>query len=989
MNTRAIKQAIFAFAALALASVAHAEDINLFKIDPTFSADRPNVLIIIDNQSNWTASSEWPGQATKQQRIREAAIKVLLESEQLVDRVNVGILNIGGNHRQSKVIEGIRPLTAARQESSTLRDRIIDMSDGWWSKASNSDYGLVMNEAYKYFTGRTAADYPNTERDASVVDTAGNYIPPEGEACAGNFIIFIATGFPRNDFPLNNRRNARDGSEWAPNHLKGYGGNTNIIPLTPNRYEESMADEFARFMASDQSDVLIRTHVIDVFNPARSELAQRVFWRSVAQHGRGDYYDVETTEELEAALTMTFDRILAVNSVFAASSLPVSVNVRGTHLNQVYMGVFRPDADFDPSWHGNLKLYQLAQDSGTGNVYFADRTGTPAQSGNFVRDTARSFWTTAGIEEAGFWRFHPDYIEAPFDDPDGHVVEKGGAAQRAREQVAARLTAGTPLRNLFTCDTDCSDLAWLSTATSSLSEETIAWLTGKDIDLERDEEIATVRPSLHGDVLHSRPAVLNYSADPNDVVVFYGANDGAFRAVRGGRVQDGLAPYQAGEEIWAFVAPEFFDTIDNLRENVHIDKPLETSSGKPYYMDGGIGLHFELVGDDVSKAWIFPSMRRGGRSIYAFDVSTPEEPNLMWRIAGGGDDEFKELAQTWSEPRATRTLANDGKPVLIFGAGYDADAEDALVPMARTKGRGIFVIDAETGDHVWSVGGPESGATVEHEDMLYSIPSDVTIIRRSDVNRVNRVADRLYVGDTGGNVWRIDINSANVADWRVHRIAALGAEHKFLHAPDVVYGALPGRLFDAILIGSGDREKPHDAVSENAFFMVRDFNTDPRIHEPEEIDPISIEDLYPVPSSADGTIDTTLFDEAQGWALFYGAGEKTVGGVVTLSGTVYFSTHQPGTLEITGNSCAAHLGIARNYAISFLDASTPNPERYTTVPGGGFVPSPVAVLVPIVDPETGEERLVEGVLRGTQFDESEAAPLLRRHRTFWFTEHDG
>jgi hypothetical protein len=49
-----------------------------------------------------------------------------------------------------------------------------------------------------------------------------------------------------------------------------------------------MADEFARFMSSDQSEVLIRTHVIDVFNPARSELAQRVFWRSVAQHGRGE-----------------------------------------------------------------------------------------------------------------------------------------------------------------------------------------------------------------------------------------------------------------------------------------------------------------------------------------------------------------------------------------------------------------------------------------------------------------------------------------------------------------------------------------------------------------------------------------------------------------------------------------------------------------------------------------------------------------------------
>ena len=34
------------------------------------------------------------------------------------------------------------------------------------------------------------------------------------------------------------------------------------------------------------------------------------------------------------------------------------MNVRGTNLNQVYIGVFRPDANKSPRWLGNLKLYQ-------------------------------------------------------------------------------------------------------------------------------------------------------------------------------------------------------------------------------------------------------------------------------------------------------------------------------------------------------------------------------------------------------------------------------------------------------------------------------------------------------------------------------------------------------------------------------------------------------------------------------------------------------
>ena len=38
-----------------------------------------------------------------------------------------------------------------------------------------------------------------------------------------------------------------------------------------------------------------------------------------------------------------FSEIQAVNSVFASVSLPVSVNTEGTFLNQVYIGMFRPD----------------------------------------------------------------------------------------------------------------------------------------------------------------------------------------------------------------------------------------------------------------------------------------------------------------------------------------------------------------------------------------------------------------------------------------------------------------------------------------------------------------------------------------------------------------------------------------------------------------------------------------------------------------------
>ena len=99
-------------------------------------------------------------------------------------------------------------------------------------------------------------------------------------------------------------------------------------------------------------------------------------------------------------------------------------------------------------------------------------------------------------------------------------------------------------------------------------------------------------------------------------------------------------------------------------------------------------------------------MRRGGRFIYALDVTQPASPKYLWSISHQTPG-FEELGQTWSRPRLTllqNLKAGDPAiptPVLVFGAGYD-NAQDAEPPLADSQGRGIFVINAETGALVWS-----------------------------------------------------------------------------------------------------------------------------------------------------------------------------------------------------------------------------------------------------------------------------------------------
>src|SRR5438874_3372966 len=61
--------------------------------------------------------------------------------------------------------------------------------------------------------------------------------------------------------------------------------------------------------------------------------------KSMAASSGGKYFPINNNDPNEAqaiqqALTTIFNEVQAVNSVFAATTLPVSVNVRGTNLNR-------------------------------------------------------------------------------------------------------------------------------------------------------------------------------------------------------------------------------------------------------------------------------------------------------------------------------------------------------------------------------------------------------------------------------------------------------------------------------------------------------------------------------------------------------------------------------------------------------------------------------------------------------------------------------
>lgn len=817
-------------------------------------------------------------------------------------------------------------------------------------------------------------------------------------------------------------------------------------------------DEWARFLhrtdvsaADDQQNVT--TFTIDVFKD-QQDYDQTSLLISAANAGGGKYFKATDETAISNALRKIFSEIQAVNSVFASSSLPVSVNTQGTYLNQVFMGMFRPEGGAAPRWPGNLKQYQFQVING--KLQLADKNGEAAISTTtgFVTPCADSYWST---DTGRYWDFSsalalgdcsaqpsdyptPGSTSVYSDAPDGEVVEKGGAAQRLRgvtlsggvittstnyDVCGADTPATASCRKLLTCDgsstTSCSTLTNFDTSnatvTAALPTDLIWWVRGKDVDNENANLDASlvpiydeVRPSVHGGVIHSQPGVVDFGGTTG-TIAFYGADDGVLHAVDGGQGDT------EGIELWGFIAPELYGKLNRLRTNSPL-VAFPSVSGSPaptpkdYFFDGSIGIF-----QRSSTVWLYSSMRRGGRAVYAFDVSDPFNPTIKWRKGCFTDDTtetgstvcstgWDEIGQTWSHPIlgyiAGYTSGGLPKPVLIFGGGYDTcedtDSQTRCTTTPR-KGANIWFVDADT------------GTILRTYPTHYSVPGDLSVLK-DDAGYMTTV----YAADTGGNVYRINVGttdgstfsywSSNAAASNI-QIAALsetGHARKFLSGVAVVRSS----GFNAVLVGSGDREHPlvdsyacnnYSATSgeyvSNQFYMLMDqplpYPGTPWT--PADLVDVTLGTTTSVTENSVTTITNVTNDvtttSTKGWRFDLSTCEQTVNEGIVIAGVTYFGTNMPSP---GGTSCVANLGTARGYAVDYLTGNAINANRYGEYVGGGMPPSPVAGVVDVdgtkypfcigcIDTDAANASALQG-------SEVIINPTGSRFRSYWYIEND-
>ena len=958
------------------------------------------VTLYLDNYLRWDQGEKYAnntniGQVT-QERI-EIAKTTLVNLINSVPSVDFGLQvynSNGGSDSTQSNAHGGRIAFAIQDMTQSAKGRLVSMIENQVHPSGSTPLCESLWEAAQYIGGK-AIDYGNNDVDRASsygkgythykdkpgmdpdASTAGIYDHPYGACSNEAFMILITDGVPTND-------TAADGNIKGVTELTNFDGSSNLTELARYMHTQDINDN----LSGKQTATLFTVGFSSGSSGATSML------RNAAEAGGGEYYDATDPTKLGAALQQAITSILAINTTFTAPSVASNSFDRTETLSAAYYAMFIPGKG--ARWRGNLKKLEVV------NKVQVDQNGDAAldATGNF-KNTAKTIWSNTvdggDVRKGGV----VDTLTAR--TADRVIFSDIGLKIDGTTKILARLTLSSAVDFFNKPGAVPADLAEELGVPADDVEDYFNWALGQDVDDEDDDNNRTEnRTDTFGDPLHSKPLVINYGnatdSENPDIRIIIGTNSGALHMFK-----------DSGDtvsESWAFMPKEFFDKIKVLKDN------LPTSS-KEYAIDGPATVHlFDSDGngsidkDTSDKAWIFFGLRRGGSSYYALDVTKPDAPKLLWHIDADTSG-FGHLGQSWSRPKIAYSALNIHdkvpKPVLIFGAGYDISKDSSGVPgvdHVDTVGRGVYMIDAETGTLLWSLTPDATSSSTKNTQFLGitdSIPSSIAVLD-SDADGL---VDRLYMGDTGGNIWRVDMPKSNpfsaTSPWTVFQIAELGGlteleDRRFFDEPSIVRtfitdtfetdlldadGKSTGesivvqqeRPYDAILIGSGDRTSPTDIFTRDKFFMIKDGNiitesyivgaAPPAAVIPEN--PIFKDDLHNFTNNPFGpyTLPIAEADKAallsleldvsgaSGWYYDYLTdGEKSTASAIVINGVAYFSSFTPGA----GGTCSLVDGVGSLYAIDMYQGRTIYDWRKTfTTTGMRATPT----LIVTAEPDTG------------------------------------
>ena len=736
---------------------------------------------------------------------------------------------------------------------------------GWWGC---DEYGY--KELKKTGTKLECSEETTCVNEVAIIGNDGNYVSPMNmdNQCEKNHVIVMTDGAPSP---------GSDNLGWDCSDRGSIAGSY------------ACQEQIAKTLKSEQN---IKGRPVITSNIGLYMGGYKSDMSGVSSEGGGATYNADSASALAQAFIDQLELVAEDSKAITSPGVAVNQMNRLEHLDQLYYSVFKPRKS--SVWEGNLKRYKL--------------------DGTVIRDVNNA---DAVDSDTGYFSNFSQSWWSP--EIDGFDAEQGGARSQLNNRKLFVSDAAGSISELTQAEVDDDNVT--SSATFGIPADAID-------DFDSKQEVYEALKALWADPLHSVPLLVNYEGGEADDAssqtnyIFVSTNGGMLHAV----------DPDDGSEKFTFMPQQF---LNKAYDFVSSPSLQPGNIREPYGLDGSwiawrrpeIDANGDRTGD-AANVYIYGGMRRGGDSYFALDVSNIDSPSLMWQIDGGYDGDadsgFDLLGQTWSTPTLTQVKIGDTrKPVLVFGGGYSPEDHDQAGERSGEDqiGRGVFMVDAMTGELIWSASKSASNNGLAHtpvDAMNWAVPGGVSVV---DLD-FDGFADYLYFADLGGQVFRANLNNDNdgaggLVDG-VTRLAALGdsgsADHRrFYEAPAVGYKSQDGSEALYVLIGSGYRAHPLDEGTDEAIFSIRDGNFRQTGGEGY---PITYSDLRQAGSDPEG--------EDQGWYHeFSRDGEKVLSSPVIYDNTVLFTTYAPGGDDLDDNPCVVRYGEAYLYAADMVSGKPP------------------------------------------------------------------
>lgn len=917
----------------------------------------------------------------------QIARNVVTDLIRTTDGVNFGVMRfynsddgstfITRNVDGSDYLSDLKEMDDIHTGTTTNRAALIDVVDHIpaqdWTPLAESLY-----ESMRYFTGGNSA-----------FQSGLSYTSPIEASCQPNYVIIITDGMSTQDRASALRTICTngdcDGDGQDPGSF-GSDGSDYLDDVAWYLYHTDLSDAYTGVQN-------VKTYTIGFgLGGANADAVQLL--QDAADNGQGaaagegKAYLASNYQSLTGAFSSIIGEVLNTSSAFVAPVVPTSPENKVYSGQRIYLGFFKPVTS--GNWIGNLKKFGL---SNLGDV--VDKNGNLATDANgaFLPESV-SFWgdsTDSGnVEEGGIG----DILSSRnLSSSPRNIYTYTGTTQTLSHPSNSFSIGNVDLLASslgVVTDTDKNIIINYVHGYDSYDEdingvtaEQREWIMG---------DILHSKPAVQS--YNSYALADESNTALNKSIIFVGSNDGqlhAFRDSDGVELWSFIPPSVLTNlrNLGSNDIHEYF--MDGSPALYVHDADKDGNIGPGPEQEAGDFDPTSVTDNGANdKVILVVSMRRGGGidtldptasrgAYYALDVTDPASPTYLWQfdantIDGNGDLIFSELGETWSEPVFGKIRLNGTDRIVTFiGAGYDNNedlrfGDNQLFPTSTTvasstilstadagvissvgnvsqvnpKGRGLYVIELAS---LSSAGVPTVHTSpFKLWEYVYDLNRNtndpdnnptsafVSTIAQLDYD-FDGYIDRLYAGDTGGNMWRFDIGAKDVtSNWSGTRIFSANPSdtvnsdenpatngRKIFYRPSIVHES----GYVGVYFGTGDRAHPLNQGVIDRLYTVYDRNEVTTQYPKDESDLVNVtEDILQSATADIDDINDKLAElhaaDGVGWfiKLDLDAGEKVLANPLVFNKVAYYTTFTPNV--VTSDPClAGNLGVGRIYAVDY------------------------------------------------------------------------